>query len=104
MEAKDGSLIGFEVDLAELLAESMNIKLDIVRMPFKDLMPSLEKGSIDAIISGMTITMSRNARVAFVGPYMLSEDRRLPTPLQPGPQTSKLLNTAPGHRPRICSM
>lgn len=72
MEAKDGSLMGFEVDLAELLAESMNIKLEIVRLPFKDLMPSLEKGNIDAIMSGMTITMNRNARAAFIGPYMLS--------------------------------
>lgn len=72
MEAKDGSLMGFEVDLAELLAESMNIKLEVVRLPFKDLMPALEKGSIDAIMSGMTITMSRNTRAAFVGPYLLS--------------------------------
>ncbi len=57
MEDKDGELIGFEVDIANLLAESMGIKLEIVQMPFKDLLTILEAGKIDAILSCMTITM-----------------------------------------------
>jgi ABC-type amino acid transport substrate-binding protein len=72
MEAKDGSLMGYEVDLAELLAESMSLKLEIVRLPFNELLPSLEKGKIDAVMSGMAITMERNMKAAFVGPYVLS--------------------------------
>ena len=32
----------------------------------------LEKGEIDIIMSGMTMTPARNLRVAFVGPYMIS--------------------------------
>jgi ABC-type amino acid transport substrate-binding protein len=72
MEAKDGSLMGYEVDLAELLAESMNLKLELVRLPFNELLPALEKGKIDAVMSGMAITMERNMKAAFVGPYVLS--------------------------------
>ena len=72
MEAKDGSLMGYEVNLAELLAESMNLELEIVRLPFHELMPTLEKGDIDMIMSGMSITRERNMRVAFVGPYIVS--------------------------------
>jgi len=72
MEAKDGSLIGYEVDIAELLAESMKVKLEMVKMPFSELISSLEKGDVDMIMSGMTITMERNMKVAFVGPYILS--------------------------------
>ena len=72
MEAKDGTLIGYEVDLAELLAESMNLKLELVRMPFSELLPALEKGKVDAVMSGMAITMERNMKAAFVGPYVLS--------------------------------
>jgi polar amino acid transport system substrate-binding protein len=72
MASKDGSLMGFEVDLAEILAESMKLKLEIVQMPFKELLPALEKGSIDVIMSGMTITTERNLKVPFVGPYVLS--------------------------------
>jgi polar amino acid transport system substrate-binding protein len=72
MEAKDGTLMGFEVDLAELLAESMNVELKLVRKPFKDLLSALDKGEVDMVMSGMTITMERNLKTAFIGPYMLS--------------------------------
>ncbi len=72
MEAKDGTLMGFEVDLARLLAATMELKLEIVQMPFQKLIPALEKGSIDVVMSGMTITADRNLKVPFVGPYILS--------------------------------
>jgi polar amino acid transport system substrate-binding protein len=72
MEAKDGTLMGFDVDLAKLLAESMNLKLEIVRIPFNELLPSLEKGKVDMVMSGMTITLERNMKAAFVGPYLIS--------------------------------
>ena len=64
--------MGLDVDIAELLAESMNVKLTIVEMPFHELLPSLESGKIDAIVSGMTITPERNLKASFVGPYMVS--------------------------------
>ncbi len=72
MASKDGSLMGFEVDLAESLAESMRLNLEIVQMPFKDLLPALEKGNVDVVMSGMTITAERNLKVPFVGPYIIS--------------------------------
>jgi polar amino acid transport system substrate-binding protein len=72
MVSKDGSLMGFEVDLAESLAESMRLNLEIVQMPFKDLLPALEKGNVDVVMSGMTITAERNLKVPFVGPYIMS--------------------------------
>jgi len=72
MESRDGTLMGFEIDLAEILAQSMNVKLELVRMSFKELIPALEEGKVDAVLSGMTITMDRNMKVPFVGPYTLS--------------------------------
>jgi polar amino acid transport system substrate-binding protein len=72
MRNKAGELIGFEVDLAEALATSMRIDTQLVTMPFAALLPALEAGDIDLIISGMTITAERNARVAFAGPYLIS--------------------------------
>ena len=72
MASNDGSLMGFEVDLAELLAESMKLKLEIVQIPFQELLPALEKGKVDVVMSGMTITTERNLKVPFVGPYILS--------------------------------
>ena len=72
MEAKDGTLMGYEVDLAKMLAKSMDLKLETVRMPFNDLLPAIQNGKVDMVMSGMTITMERNMKVAFIGPYVLS--------------------------------
>ena len=72
MKAKDGSIIGYEADLAAVLAESMGVKLSIIEIPFSDLLSSLEEGKVDVVMSGMTMTMERNMRVAFAGPYILS--------------------------------
>lgn len=70
--SKDGTLMGYEIELARLLAEAMNLKLRLVEKPFPDLLPALEKGEVDMVMSGMTITPERNLRVAFAGPYMVS--------------------------------
>ena len=72
MRAKDGTVIGYDADLAGLLAESMGVKLKIVEIPFPNLLGSLERGDVDIVLSGMTMTMERNMKVAFVGPYTLS--------------------------------
>jgi polar amino acid transport system substrate-binding protein len=70
--SKSGSLIGYEVDLANILADAMGVKVEFVQKPFGELLPALEKGEIDAIMSGMTMTPKRNLKAAFVGPYIVS--------------------------------
>jgi len=70
--SKDGKLIGYEVDLANLLADAMGVKVEFVQKPFGELMGALEKGEFDAIMSGMTMTPKRNLKAAFVGPYIVS--------------------------------
>ena len=72
VKSKEGKLIGYEIDLAMLLAESMGVKLTLVEKPFPELLSALEKGEVDAVMSGMTMTLERNMRAAFVGPYIVS--------------------------------
>lgn len=72
MTTKDGQIIGMEVDLARLFAGSMDVKLTLKPMHFNDLLPALEKGQVDMVLSGMTMTPQRNLKVAFVGPYFAS--------------------------------
>ncbi len=72
MKDRDGNIFGLEIDLARILAESMDVELRLVEMPFKELLGALEAGEVDIVISGLTITPKRNLRVAFVGPYFLS--------------------------------
>jgi len=69
---KDGKVVGLDIDLARLMAKSMDAKLSIKTMPFGELLAALERGDVDVVISNMTITTRRNLRAAFVGPYMSS--------------------------------
>lgn len=72
MTTKGGEVIGMEPDLAAYLAYSMNVKLRLETMAFVDLLPALEAGKIDMVLSSMTITPARNLKVAFAGPYFVS--------------------------------
>ena len=42
--SKSGSLIGYEVDLANLLANAMGVNVEFVQKPFGELLSALEKG------------------------------------------------------------
>ena len=79
MKNRAGDIIGLEVELAEILAQSMNIELRFVEIPFSELLDALEADEVDLVSSGMTITPERNARVAFAGPYMVSGKSLLTT-------------------------
>lgn len=72
MKSKDGSIIGYEAELAEMLANAMEVELKIVEIPFTDLLKSLEEGKVDMVMSGMTMTIKRNLKTIFVGPHLLS--------------------------------
>jgi polar amino acid transport system substrate-binding protein len=72
MTTKDGKIVGMEIDLANLIAGAMNVKLTLKVVPFNNLLAALEGGQVDMILSSMTITPARNLKVAFVGPYFAS--------------------------------
>ena len=72
MTSKAGELMGYEVDLARAMAKAMGVKANLQTMAFAELLPALEAGKIDLILSNMTITPGRNLKVAFVGPYFTS--------------------------------
>jgi len=72
MTTKDGQIVGMEIDLAHLIAGSMNVKLTLKTIPFNDLLPALEAGQVDMVLSSMTITPARNLKFAFAGPYFVS--------------------------------
>ena len=72
MTTKHGQVIGLDVDPAGLIADAMGVKLNVQKMAFSELLPALEAGRIDMIISNMTMTPGRNLKVAFVGPYFTS--------------------------------
>lgn len=69
---KEDNIIGLDVDLATIIADAMGVRLNLQKLDFAELLPALESGRIDMIVSNMTMTPGRNLKVAFVGPYFTS--------------------------------
>ena len=69
---KEDKVIGMDVDLATMIADAMGVRLSVQRIDFNGLLPALESGRIDMIVSNMTMTPDRNLKAAFVGPYLTS--------------------------------
>ncbi len=70
--SKEGDIIGLDAEIAQLMADTMDVKIKFEVMPFSELLSALQAGKVDMVLSGMTITPERNLKVAFVGPYFLS--------------------------------
>ncbi len=69
-EYRDGDkIVGFDVDLAKMIEEKSGLKLEIQDIAFAGLLPALQTGKIDAIISGMSVTEERKKAVNFSVPY-----------------------------------
>lgn len=71
VKTKEGELIGYEVQLANILAKALEVELEIKEMPFAKLLPSVKNRQIDIAMSGIAITTTRNTEVAFFGPYLI---------------------------------
>lgn len=65
-----GQLAGIDVAAAEVLGEQLNRKVEFVEKEFTQLIPALQAGQIDIIMSGMTITPERSEKVSFSKPYL----------------------------------
>lgn len=70
MRDKNGQIIGFDVDIARLMARAMGVELKLVNTAWDGIIPSLLTDKFDVIIAGMTITPERNLQVNFTQPYM----------------------------------
>jgi polar amino acid transport system substrate-binding protein len=65
----DGRPIGYDVDLAKIAAQELGVQIEIKDMEFSGLIPALQAGKIDMIISGITRTLERAKTVSFTQPY-----------------------------------
>ncbi len=61
-----GKIVGFDVEIAEIIAEKLQKTLVIKDMEFEGEILSLKQGKIDLIISGMNITPSRLKEILMV--------------------------------------
>jgi len=64
-------LAGVEVDLARELGANLGRGITFVEVPWEDQIEALNEGRIDIVMSSMSITMARQAVVAFSRPYLI---------------------------------
>ncbi len=64
-----GELVGFEVDVANRLAQDMSVRTEFVPTAWDGIVPALLAGRFDAIIGGMSITAARNLSANFTTAY-----------------------------------
>ena len=65
-----GRFTGLDVDMAENLARSMGVKLEIVPTAWPNLMADLQGGKYDIGMGGITITLERAKLAAFSSPVL----------------------------------
>lgn len=69
MKDKEGNFIGYDVDLGKAIAEALNVPVEFKQFEFSGIIPALQTGEIDMVISGMTIRGDRALSVSFSNPY-----------------------------------
>lgn len=68
----NGQLGGFDVELANELCRRMKAKCKIVGQDWAGIIPALQAGKHDAVMTGMNITDKRLAVIGFSRPYATS--------------------------------
>jgi len=61
-----GKAVGFDIDIAEEIASRMGLTAKIITFKFDDIIPALNAGQFDIVVSAMTITDERKKAVDFV--------------------------------------
>ena len=67
---QDGEIVGIEADLARGIGARLGRRIVFERLGEDELLDGLERGEIDIVMSGLSITPEREGRVRFVAPYM----------------------------------
>jgi arginine/lysine/histidine/glutamine transport system substrate-binding/permease protein len=64
-----GTLTGFDIDLIKAIGQEAGINIQIESLPFDGIIPALQARTVEAAISGMTITAERAQAISFSRPY-----------------------------------
>lgn len=60
---------GYDVMMAQHIAEKLGMELEIVKLDWDSLVPAVQSGTVDCVIAGQSITAERLQSVDFTTPY-----------------------------------
>jgi len=94
MMDEKGNAIGFDVDLARLVAEKLGVKLDLKVVDWQGLLTGLQMGKYDLVICGLGRTLERAKKIAFTHPpyYAIGQSALISKQRLPNIQDIKELN------------
>ncbi|MCE7733293.1 MAG: amino acid ABC transporter substrate-binding protein [Candidatus Heimdallarchaeota archaeon] len=64
--------VGYEVDLSMRLGEILGVNIEILTTAWGSIIPDLQAGNFDIIMSAMTITSIRQTQIDFTIPYFFN--------------------------------
>lgn len=70
----EDKIIGFDIDIAQAIADELGVELEVIDMDFDGLIPALSTGKVDMIIAGMNPTEERKQSVDFTDIYYTQKD------------------------------
>ena len=73
----DGKITGYDSELARRVGALIRRPIVFANMKFMALIPALQAGKIDLIVTGMSATVERRKRVAFSTSYYVNAQRML---------------------------
>ena len=68
------TIVGFDISIAQYMAEQLGVELEIVDMSFDNLLISLNKGDFDIVLAAMSSNEERAKAVDFRNEYYLSNN------------------------------
>ncbi|MBQ7161036.1 MAG: transporter substrate-binding domain-containing protein [Clostridia bacterium] len=68
----DGYANGYDVQIAQKLADAIGVKLEVYAYEWGALIPAVQSGALDAIIAGMSPTDERKETIDFTSNYWVS--------------------------------
>ena len=66
---ENNEIVGFDIEIAKIIAEELGMELKIEDMVFDGLLPALQSGKVDFVIAGMTVDEERKKNVDFSESY-----------------------------------
>jgi ABC-type amino acid transport substrate-binding protein len=94
---QSGDIEGFDVDLGKAIADKLGVEPRFVEAISDNRIPFLEDGTVDLILSTMTINAERDQEIDFSEPYYIAAGRILV------PQDSKIAGVDDLAGNRVCT-